>query len=82
MEDGPGAVQRGREVLQMVNLIRVNDRVLELAGELLPVELPSLDAIHLATARLLGKDFGRVVTYDERMAEAARVLRLRVASPA
>jgi predicted nucleic acid-binding protein len=81
MEDGPVAVQRGYEVLQTMNLIRVNDRVLALAGELLPVELRSLDASHLATAQLLGKDFGRVVTYDERMATAARVLRLRVASP-
>jgi uncharacterized protein len=80
-EDGPVAVQRGWEVLQTVNLIRVNDRVLALAGELLPVELRSLDAIHLATAQLLGKEFGRVVTYDERMAEAARVLGMRVASP-
>jgi len=43
------------------------------------VELRSLDAIHLATAQLLGKEFGRVVTYDERMAEAARVLGMRVA---
>ena len=80
-EDGPVAVQRGWEVLQTVNLIRVNDRVLALAGELLPVELRSLDAIHLATAQLLGKELGRVVTYDERMAEAARVLGMRVASP-
>jgi uncharacterized protein len=82
MEDGPAAVRRGWEVLQTVNLIRVNDQVLALAGELLPVELRSLDAIHLATAQLLGKDFGRVITYDERMAAAARMLGMRVASPA
>lgn len=81
MEDGPVALRRGREVLQTVNLIRVNDQVLELAGELLPVELRWLDAIHLATAQLLGTDFGRMVTYDERMAHAARVLEMRVASP-
>jgi uncharacterized protein len=82
MEDGPVAVQRGWEVLQTMSLIRVSDRVLALAGELLPVKLRSLAAIHLATAQMLGKDFGRMVTYDERMAEAARALRLRVASPA
>jgi hypothetical protein len=52
-----------------------------LAGELQPPDLRSLDAIHLATAQLLGQDFGRVVTYDERMAEAARFLRMRVVSP-
>jgi predicted nucleic acid-binding protein len=82
MEDGPVAVRRAWEVLQTMNLIRVNDQVLTLAGELRPVELRSLGAIHLATAQLLGKDFGRVVTYDERMAEAARGLGMRVASPA
>jgi predicted nucleic acid-binding protein len=81
MEDGPVAVRRGREVLQTVNLIRVSDRVLALAGELQPVELRSLDAIHLATAQLLGKDLGRVVTYDERMAAGARVQGMRVVRP-
>ena len=81
MEDGPEAMRRGWDVLQTVNLIRVNDRVLALAGELLPVELRSLDAIHLATAQLLGEDLGRVVTYDERMAAAARALRMPVVSP-
>jgi uncharacterized protein len=81
MEDGPIAVRRGTEVLQSLNLIRVGDQVLELAGELAPAELRSLDAIHLATAKLLGRDFGRVVTYDDRMANGARALALRVVSP-
>lgn len=79
--DGPEAVRRGWQVLQTLNLIRINDRVLALAGELLPAEVRSLDAIHLATAQLLGEQLGRVVTYDERMVEAARVLGMRVASP-
>lgn len=79
--DGPEAVRRGWQVLQTLNLIRINDRVLALAGELLPAEVRSLHAIHLATAQLLGKQLGRVVTYDERMVEAARVLGMRVASP-
>jgi len=82
MLDGPLAVQRGWQVLQTVSLIRVSDRVLGLAGELPPAELRSLDAIHLATVQLLGQDFGRVVTYDERFAEAARALRIRAVSPA
>jgi predicted nucleic acid-binding protein len=81
IEDGPLAVRRGREVLQTISLIRVNDDVLTLAGELQPPGIRSLDAIHLATAQLLGQDFGRVVTYDERMVEAARFLRMRVVSP-
>jgi uncharacterized protein len=74
-------VRRGVEVLQTLNLIRINDRVLAIAGEMQPAELRSLDAIHLATAQLLGNQLGRVVTYDERMVEAARVLGMRIASP-
>jgi predicted nucleic acid-binding protein len=33
--------------------------------------MQSLDAIHLATARRLGRDLGRVASYDERMIDAA-----------
>src|SRR5438132_13467674 len=51
---GPEAVRRGREVLLHIDLVRVNDHVLRLAGELPPPSLRSVDAIHLATARLLG----------------------------
>ena len=62
--------------------MRVSDRVLAAAGELLPADLRSLDAIHLATALQLGTDLARVVTYDDRMIVAARELGLPVASPA
>jgi uncharacterized protein len=79
---GPEAIRRGREVLARVDLIRVNDRVLNAAGEMLPLDLRSLDAIHLSTARQLGADLARLVTYDERMAEAARALGWPVAAPA
>ena len=68
-------------MLATVNLIRVNEMILNAAGTLLPAELRSLDAIHLVTARQLGDDLGQVVTYDERMAGVARLLRLRVAAP-
>lgn len=79
---GPAAVRRGHEVLARFELIRINDRVLNAAGALLPAELRPLDAIHLATARLLGADLARLVTYDERMAEAARSMDWTVAAPA
>jgi predicted nucleic acid-binding protein len=79
---GPEAVRRGNEVLLNIDLVRVNDRVLHLAGELSPPTLRTLDAIHLATARLLGGTLARLVTYDERMLLAARLLALTVASPA
>jgi uncharacterized protein len=68
---GGEAVRRGLDVLSRLEVVRVNDRVLDTAGALLPAELRSLDAIHLATAQLLGADLARIVTYDDRMAEAA-----------
>ncbi len=68
-------------MLARVELIRVSDRVLTQVGSLLPAALRSLDAIHLATAQLLGEDLARVVTYDERMADAARALGWSVIAP-
>lgn len=78
---GEAALQRGRDVLARVELVRISDRVLNAAGTLLPVELRSLEAIHLATAQQLGADLARVVTYDERMAAAARAIGWSVAVP-
>ena len=78
---GEPALAAGRRVLDRVDLVRVNDRVLNWAGTLLPLELRSLDAIHLATAKRLGADLGDIVTYDEKMAVAARSIGCRVSSP-
>jgi len=38
-------------------------------------------AIHLSTARQLGSDLGHVVSYDDRMLNAARLLGLATAAP-
>lgn len=78
---GAAASARGREVLDRVELVRVNDRVHALAGTLLPLELRSLDTIHLATAELVSR-VRVIVTYDERMAAAARAMKWKVAAPA
>jgi predicted nucleic acid-binding protein len=79
---GSEAVQRGRDVLARVDLLRLNNRVLDSAGMLAPPDLRSLDAIHLASAERLGSDLRGFVTYDERLASAARSRGLRVARPA
>jgi predicted nucleic acid-binding protein len=78
---GESAVAAGRQVLARLDLVRVNDRVLNAAGAILPPELRSLDAIHLATAASLRDELAGVVTYDERLAAAARALGHRVAAP-
>jgi predicted nucleic acid-binding protein len=81
LPSGEPAVQRGRETLSRLDLVRLNDRILGAAGSILPYEVRSLDAIHLATARELGAELGQLVTYDDRMARAAADLGIRVATP-
>ena len=81
LPSGPEAVARGEEVLRRIQLLRINDRVLGVAGHLLPLELRSLDAIHLASADQLGASVRQIVTYDERMAEAARAIGWIVVAP-
>jgi predicted nucleic acid-binding protein len=78
---GAQAVARGQEVLRRIQLIRINDHVLSDAGQMQPTELRSLDAIHLASARLLGTAVRLIVTYDERMAAAAHQAGWSVAAP-
>lgn len=78
---GALAVQCGRDVLARLDLIRVSGRLLDIAATIPPIELRSLDAIHLATAHQLGATLAQVITYDARMATAARAVGWTVASP-
>jgi PIN domain. len=78
---GSGAMATVREGLRRVDLIGIDDRILDAAGMLEPRILRTLDAIHLATALSLGDDLAEIVTYDERMTEAARLLGLPTISP-
>jgi predicted nucleic acid-binding protein len=78
---GPAAVTRARRLLRRVDLIRLDDELLNEAASLDPAVLRSLDAIHLAAAQAFADDLSALVTYDERMAAAARILALRVMTP-
>ena len=80
--EGAIGLSRGQDMLNRIDMIRVNDRILNAAGTLLPSELRTLDAIHLATAHQLGRDLGQLVTYDDRMLAAARHLGFTTATPA
>lgn len=81
MLEGEDVQRRGLQVLRRIDLIRVSDRVLAEAGALLPPEIRTLDAVHLATATLLGESLSVVVTYDSRMSAAAEALGVNVAAP-
>ena len=71
-----------RRQLRGLVMIDIDRALLDQAGLLRPSETRSLDAVHLATALALGPDLGVVVTYDQRMADAAAAQGLDVAAPA
>ncbi len=71
----------GRQVLKRIDLVRINNRVISAAATILPTELRTLDAVHLATAQQFRDDLREIVTYDVRMAEAAELLGFRVTAP-
>ncbi len=80
---GPTAVAHARRQLARVHQVTMDVDLLDRAGTLAPGSpLRSLDAIHLATAQLLGPDLRAVVTYDQRMAAAAHALGMAVVAPA
>ncbi len=78
---GPDALGVAREALGRVDLVSIDDRILDGAGRLHSDKLRSLDAIHVATAAAIGDDLSVIVTYDERMIEAAGLMGLRTATP-
>ncbi len=79
---GDAAIERARQVLDRISILRLDDTLLDLAATLGATTLRSLDAIHLAAARTLGGALSEILTYDRRMADAARNLGLAVRAPA
>ena len=79
---GPLALARARSAVATITLLPLDDATLEVAAELEPPELRSLDALHLAAALSLGAELGRFYCYDRRLAAAAVTLGLEVSRPA
>jgi predicted nucleic acid-binding protein len=73
---------RASVALTAITLLALDEPIIEIAGELEPPELRSLDALHLATILNLGDDIERVYCYDSRLTNAARTLGIDVAEPA
>lgn len=77
-DDRVGAARR---LMSAIRLVRLDEPLLDRAGDLDPRELRSPDAIHLATALAIGPDLGVLLTYDERLGDAARRHGLVVQAP-
>jgi len=69
-------------VLRSVVGLELDSFVIQTAAALRPASLRTLDAIHLASAQGLASELEAFVTYDDRLAEAARAVGLPVVRPA
>jgi predicted nucleic acid-binding protein len=72
---------RADAVLASLTLLRIDHPVLARAESLKDPVLRTLDAIHLGAALSLGDDPDAFITYDARLAHAARKQRLPVQHP-
>ncbi len=78
---GGRALARAEWLLMESDIIRVDAEVFDRAGRLLPFEIRSLDALHLAAAMTLGTDLAGIVTYDRRLSAASALVDIDTASP-
>jgi uncharacterized protein len=80
----PGVLGAVAATLARIDRIELDAAVRATAAAYVDPLVRSLDAIHLATADQLvasGKDVSAFVTYDKRLAEAARACSFSVAAP-
>ena len=77
-----GVVPPVEEAFDGVELIALDARLAAAAGRIEPATLRSLDAIHLVSAQLVADEINAFVSYDHRLAVAAREAGLPVETPA
>jgi predicted nucleic acid-binding protein len=78
---GDLAGRRARVALSAITLLPLDRQILDAAADLDPVELRSLDALHLASALSLGDDLERLYCYDVRLTDAAKSFDVQVSQP-
>ena len=78
---GDGDMARLAVVTDRLEVFELDDDIEQRAGTIGPSSLRTLDAIHLATALSI-PGLGSFVTYDDRLADAARNVGLPVVRPA
>ena len=77
----PAAVPDARDLLLAFDYISIDDDIVDTAMDEPDRMLRSLDAIHLATARVVRSELTSFVTYDDRLATAAVDAGFSVLSP-
>ena len=78
---GTKSDERISAVFDRIVMLELDAAVAATAARLGPLILRTLDAIHLASAMAIGGQLEAIVTYDRRLADAARTLGIEVASP-
>lgn len=78
----PGDEAQVSAVLSGLQFIELDARISAVAASVTPPTLRSLDAIHLASALVLREEVDALLTYDARLADAARAVGLEVVAPA
>lgn len=67
--------------LDRVGLIAISEAVIDSASRIPEPSLRSLDALHLATAIMLGADLDVFISYDKRLTATATSSGIAVAAP-
>src|SRR6056297_2885415 len=75
---GPSVAKAARDALAGVDLLGLTSDICEVAADLDPEILRSLDAAHVATALSVGDELEGVITYDRRLSESCANLGLNV----
>ena len=77
----PALLPEARDLLTAFSYIAMDDEVVDAAMSEPDRRLRSLDAIHLATARILGPELEALVAYGDRLIKAAADAGLATVSP-
>lgn len=77
----PSLTRESAAVLRRPLLVPLTRSLLTTAGQVKPVTLRSLDAIHVAAALTIAGDLAAAITYDRRQAEAFAQAGLTVLAP-
>ena len=78
---GDQVLAEARAVVGDLDLVPLDRAVQDVACDIGAPVLRTLDALHLASALLLGETLTEFVAYDRRLADAARAAGLVVATP-